>query len=154
MEMPRPTEAHRRLERIVGRWQGEERMLPSPWDPEGGSAIGRVRNDAALDGFAVVQDYEQERDGVVTFRGHGVFRWDASASEYALDWYDSLGFDPNHFRGTFDGDVLALVSRGAQGLTRAIFDFGQPGRYSYTMDVSGDGTQWTPMMHGVYLREG
>ena len=153
MEMPQLTAAHRHLDRIVGRWRGEERMLPSPWDPGGGTAIGRVRNAAALDGFAVVQEYEQERGGAVTFRGHGVFRWDPSASEYSLHWFDSLGLDPNHFRGTFDGDVLTLVSRGAQGFTRAVFDFGQPGRYAYRMDVSGDGAQWMPMMTGDYVRE-
>jgi hypothetical protein len=154
MEMPQPTDAHRRLDTLVGRWRGEERMLPSPWDPKGGTAVGRVRNLAALDGFAVVQDYEQERGGgAVTFRGHGVFRWDVTANEYVLHWFDSLGLDPNEFRGTFDGDVLTLVSRGAQGLTRAVFDFGERGRYSYRMDVSGDGAQWAPMMTGEYARE-
>ena len=153
MEMPRLTEAHRRLDTLVGRWRGEERMLPSPWDPKGGTAVGRVRNVSALDGFAVVQDYEQERAGAVTFRGHGVFRWDAAASECVMHWFDSLGLAPNEFRGVFEGDVLTLVSRGAQGLTRALFDFGERGRYSYRMDVSGDGTQWMPMMTGVYARE-
>lgn len=63
MEMPSPQEAHARLGILAGEWTGEEHMHPSPWDPKGGTALGRVHNRAALDGFAVVQDYEQERNG-------------------------------------------------------------------------------------------
>ncbi|MGE5277442.1 MAG: DUF1579 family protein [Acidobacteriota bacterium] len=74
--MPRPGEPHRQLRKLVGSWRGEERLSPSPWDPVGGTAVGRVENRSALDGFAVVQDYEQERNGAVGFRGHRVFSWD------------------------------------------------------------------------------
>ena len=56
MEMPKPTAAHRRLEKLIGRWSGEERIHPSPFDPNGGLAMARLENRPALDGFAVVQD--------------------------------------------------------------------------------------------------
>ena len=62
-----------------------------------GAATGRVRNRLALDGFAVVQDYEQERDGGIHFRGHGVFRWDPEERSYTLHWFDSLGLPPANF---------------------------------------------------------
>jgi superfamily I DNA/RNA helicase len=67
--IPKVTEAHRRLERLVGAWSGEERLYPSPFDPLGGAATGRVRNQLALDGFAVVQDYERlkARAGMLDF---------------------------------------------------------------------------------------
>ena len=55
----------------------QERLYPSPWDPTGGPAVGHIENRAALDGFAVVHDYEHERNGSVTYRGHGIFTWDA-----------------------------------------------------------------------------
>jgi hypothetical protein len=42
MEMPKPSDGHRRLERLAGRWEGEEKMEPSPWDPQGGTALGCV----------------------------------------------------------------------------------------------------------------
>lgn len=79
MEMPRPTEAHRRLHALAGDWTGTEKMHPSPWDPQGGTAEGRVQNRVALDGFAIVQQYEQRRGGQISFSGHGVFSWDAAA---------------------------------------------------------------------------
>jgi hypothetical protein len=153
MEMPRPTEADDRLHRLVGRWRGEEYIFPSHLDPKGGQAIGIADNRAALDGFAVVQEYVQERGGVVNFRGHGVFRFDHHANEYVLHWFDSMGSTPSEFRGTFDGDVLTLTSRDDPGGVRATWDFSGHGRYRYRMDVSPDGERWMPFMEGDYARE-
>jgi hypothetical protein len=153
MEMPKPNEAHRRMEKLVGSWSGEEHMHPSPWDPAGGAARARVTNHTALDGFAVIQDYEQERGGGVSFRGHGVFRWDAPAGEYVFHWFDSSGMQPTEFRGGFDGDVLTVTHGNEQGHARAIFDLRPEGRYLYRMEVSGDGQSWLPFMEGDYRRE-
>lgn len=153
MTMPTPTEAHRRLERLVGRWFGEETMHPSPWSREGGEAIGRVENRLALDGFAVVQDYAQERDGVVTYRGHGVFTWDPSGQQYVLYWFDSFGTPVNDYRGDFDGNVLRLTFRMEQGYSRSVFDLDSPDRYTFRMEFSGDGAAWQPFVEGVYKRQ-
>jgi len=76
--MPQPNQFHRQMERMAGSWLGEEKMCPSPWDPEGGTAIGRIENRIALDSIVLIQDYEQEPDGTVVYRGHGVLRWDAA----------------------------------------------------------------------------
>ncbi len=154
MEMPKPTEAHRKLEKLVGQWTGEERLFPSPWDPKGGTAVGRVQNRLALDGFIVVQDYEQRRGGVVNFRGHGVFSWNAGEAVYVLHWFDSTGLPPNQFRGGFEDDVLTLTDHGPQGHFRVVFDHRQPDRYSFRMEVSQDGNAWQTLMEGSYSREG
>ena len=73
MEMPKPAPGHLKLERMAGSWEGEEKMPPSQWDPKGGVATGRSKSRVALSGFALITDYEQERDGIVTFSGHGVW---------------------------------------------------------------------------------
>ena len=154
MEMPTPVAAHFKLEKLVGFWRGEERVHPSRWDPRGGEAVGRVRNWIALDGFVLIHEYEQERKGRVALRGHGVIRWDPSAEKYVLTWFDSMGMPPNEFRGDFEGDVLTLTSEEPQGWIRAVWDFGEQGRYSYLMESSVDGDSWSPLMEGEYLREG
>ena len=38
MDMPRPSNDHRRLERFVGTWVGVETCHPSPLDPTAGMA--------------------------------------------------------------------------------------------------------------------
>jgi len=153
MDMPNPTDAHRQLEKLAGSWSGEERLFPSPWDPQGGTALGRAHNRIALDGFIVVQDYEQERHGSVNFRGHGVFSWDSSQQCYVLHWFDSMGTPPNEFKGTFEEDVLTVTNQGPQGHSRAVFDFRETDLYHFRMEVSQDGNQWYTCMEGTYTRQ-
>jgi hypothetical protein len=153
MQMPTPTDAHRKLEALAGRWKGDETLSPSPWDPVGGKAHGRVHNRSALDGFAVIQDYEQEQNGKVNFRGHGVFAYDQQKNRYTLHWFDSAGMGASVFEGTFEGQVLTLTTASPQGQMRAIWDVSKPGKIISRMDVSGDGKKWDPFMEGTYLRE-
>lgn len=154
MDMPKPTAAHRQLAALAGEWVGEEKMFPSPWDPAGGTAMGRVNNRLALDGLVVVQDYEQSRGGTVNFRGHGIFAWDAEQKTHVLYWFDSIIQTPNLFRGTFVGNALTMTSSSSQGQVRATFELLPPDRYRYRMDVSGDGKAWSPMMEGNYKKQG
>ena len=103
MEMPNPTEAHRKLNALVGRWSGQEKMCPSPWDPKGSTAVGRCDNRLSVDGFVIQHDYEQERNGSVSFRGHGVLSYDSAAKAYLLHWWDSMGVAVNVFRAISTG---------------------------------------------------
>ncbi len=153
MEMPRPTDEHRLLDRLVGRWEGEERMHPSRWDPEGGIAHGRSDVRLALDGFAAVVDYAQERDGKVTFSGHGVYGWDAREGRFTLHWFDSFGMGAELFTGDFEGDVLTLTSRGAMGWARNTSDYSEPGIVRRTMELSPDGENWQMFFEGTYRRK-
>lgn len=153
MRLPALTEPHRRLERLVGSWRGEEKLEPTPLDPQGATAVASVRNVLGLDGFAVVQDYAQERDGRTTLRGHGLFRWDQERQEYVLHWFDSMGQEPTEYRGTFDDGVLSLQCLRAEGRTRAVWDFREPKRHTFRMEVSPDGKRWFLAMEGRYERQ-
>ena len=151
MQKPQPGDAHARLHSFAGQWGGEERVHPSPWDPVGGSATAFINNRIVLDGFAVVQEYEQYRDGQPTFSGHGLFWWDEDAHQHVMTWVDSTMGTPSDFRGGFDGDVLRLVNEQSQGgFARCTFDYGVPGEYVFTMEVSPDGQTWVPAMEGAY----
>ena len=153
MEMPQPTDAHRKLERLAGSWVGEETMHPSPWDPAGGVATGRRRNRVGLNGLVVIGDYRQERDGKVTFEGHGVHTYDAKEGEYMLYWFDSFGGGPEQFRGSFDGDILTLTSRGKRGQSRMTDDLSEEGRIRSRMEMSTDGVEWKALFDASYVRE-
>jgi len=153
MQKPIPADAHRRLEVLAGKWTGQEKVYPSPFSPQGGTATGRANNRIALDGFAVIQDYEHESGGGVAFRGHGIFRWDAMQNCYVLYWFDSFGMPPSEFRGQFQGDVLTMVSRSPQGFMRAMWEIKSRERYTYRMDVSPDGANWQPFMEATYVRQ-
>lgn len=152
MDMPKPGDAHKKLGAFVGEWTGPETMYPAPWDPVGGKATAKVVNRWILDGFAVVQEYEQRRAGKVNFRGHGVIWFDAAKQEYVMNWWDTMG-GGGQYRGAFEGAQLRLSSPMPQGgHSRTSWDFGSPGAYSFNMEISGDGQTWQPAMLGHYKK--
>ncbi len=142
MEMPQPGSAHRRLQKIAGDWEGEERMYSSPWDPAGGTAIGRIKSRVAVNGFALINDYEQERAGKITFRGYGIFTYDPREESYSLIWVDSMGVPPEIFRGQFEGDILRLAHGGPGMHVRLTYDVSEPDYLSTSMEMSQDGEVW------------
>lgn len=156
MDMPKPGDAHKKLHGLIGQWSGPETMHPSPWDPQGGPATATVTNRAILDGFAVVQEYEQRRKGAPNFTGHGVFWYDAGKDEYVMTWWDSMSGVGNEYRGQFDGQVLTVGAPmpGGAGHSRASFDISKPGAYAFALEISQDGTTWQPSMSGTYRKGG
>jgi len=152
MNMPIPSDGHRLLERLSGTWQGEETMYPSQWDPEGGVAIGRNRNRVGLGGFALVSDYEQERDGSITFTGHGVYTYSASEDRFTLHWFDCVGSPPEVFKGVFEGDVLTLAHGGPGMHARMTYDFTEDGVMKGMMEMSPDGAEWKVLFEAVYKK--
>ena len=151
--MPQVGEQHRRLQVFVGNWVGEETLLPTAWGP-GCSATGRVTCRAACDDFFVVEDYEQERDGRVSFRGHGVFGWDDRLQTFVWYWVDSMGVPPAAAaRGHWEGDTLAFTSE-CEGMTqRYTYRFEGTDRYRFSIESSRDGGgTWQLFMEGAYRR--
>jgi hypothetical protein len=154
MEMPKPTEAHKRMAKLAGKWKGKEHMYPSPWDPAGGPAIGTCENRMALDGFALLHDYAQERNGVVNFTGHGVLTYNAQEQCYVMHWWDSMGFGANVYKGNFSGDTLVMTHSMPHGQGRVSWKFPDDRSYQFRMEMSQDGKQWHPAMDGDYVRAG
>jgi hypothetical protein len=150
MDMPKPTDAHRQLEKLAGNWVGEETLYPSSFDPKGGTATSRMTGRMAVGGFALISDYQQERGGVTTFQGHGVFTYEPNSGEYAMYWVDSIGMPGETFHGRLDGSILTLTSRGPMGSFRISYDVGTPRQLKSHMDTSQDGVNWQPLFDSVY----
>src|SRR5881392_1897246 len=72
---PTPLEEHRKLAVFAGEWTGEEMVYPSRWTA-GGPATSHVVARIGLNGFYLIQDTRQIRDGKETFATHGVFTYD------------------------------------------------------------------------------
>jgi hypothetical protein len=152
MDMPKPTAAHRRFESMAGNWRGTEIMHPSPWDPVGGTATGQTTSRVALDGFTMVGDYKQERNGMVTFQGHSVWSYDTKDNCYLFYWWDSMGSPVNIFKGNFDGDKLTMVCSDYSGTWRLTYDYSTPGTLKSKMEISQDGQNFNPFFEGAYQK--
>lgn len=154
MEMPKPGELHHQLARLAGKWTGEDRMFPTEWDPQGGTQVARWDNRVALNGFALVTDLEQEKDGEIVFSGHGIWTVDdAPKGEYTLHWFDSMGFGLEVFRGGWQGDRLIIESQSPNGNARLTYDLSQTDVLGSQMESSQDGESWTKMFEGRYERK-
>lgn len=153
MEMPKPTAGHKRMEVLAGTWEGEETMHPSQWDPKGGTAVGRTKSKLDLSGFAVIGDYEQERDGKVTFAGHSVTTYDPKRDLYVMHWFDCMGSPPEVFEGNFEGDKLILAHGGPGMHARMTYDLGTPGEMKTMMEMSPDGADWKTLFESRYRKK-
>lgn len=154
MEMPKPTDAHRTMHQFAGKWAGEEKMYPSMWDPQGGTAVARMDSRVGLEGFVVIGDYEQERGGCICFRGHSVFTYDDNRKCYAMYWFDSMMGKMEEFTGNFDGGKLVMTSKNPMGFARLTYTFPSEGALASKMEMSQDGQTWKTFFDGTYTRKG
>jgi len=152
VNMPKPSAGHSLLGRLAGTWKGRETMHPSQWDPEGGVASGHNENVLALGGFALISDYHQERNGAVTFSGHGVYTYSPDDDRYRLHWFDSMGSPPEVFEGVLERDVLELAHGGPGMHARLTYRLAKPDRMDVEMEMSPDGIGWSVLFEATYER--
>jgi hypothetical protein len=154
-EMPRPTGDHQRLTQLEGTWVGEDHIHPSPWEPNGAQAVGKMVARMTLGGFYLILDWQQERNGHVNFQGHGVLGWDPRGKCYTMHWFDSSGIEHGEPSfGSWDGSVLTLQHESTHlGHSRQVYEVGD-GEYHFTLQNSRDGREWATFMDGVYRRIG
>ncbi len=152
MYMPQPSTGHLLFENLAGSWEGAETMHPSQWDPQGGVAVGKNKHRLSLGGFALISDYEQERGGVITFTGHGVYTYDPKEDQYTLHWFDCMGSPPEVFAGAVKNDVLTLAHGGPGMHARMTYDFSAPGTLKGMMEMSPDGNEWKVLFEAEYKR--
>lgn len=154
MQMPRPNENHKKLEALAGKWRGKETIHPTQWDPKGGEAIGESDAAMAFDGFCLIMDYTQTRNGAVSYRGHGVFGWDDKVQKYSMYWFDSMAGAPfwPAAEGTWSGNSLVYVSKSPMGWSRYSYHFDTANKFRFTIEMSQDGQTWSVFIDSAFER--
>jgi len=106
------------------------------------------------DGFCLVTDYVEERDGNVTYVGHGVTGYDADRDCYLQHWTDTMGGMPADAKpGTWVDDTLTFYAKGHGGEVRYVYRVVSPTSYEFRIENSADGTTWVPFMDAIYERQ-
>ena len=152
MTMPEPSSGHAEFERLVGTWEGDEIIHPSHWEPEGAQARGRFHFERRLNGFALILDYEQRREGQLRFGGHGVVTYDPLGGLYHLHWFDSIGSLPEHYRGPLEEGRLLLSRADREMAARQIYDVREADVMDLKLEVSPEGSDWRAYLEGRYHR--
>lgn len=147
-----PLAEHARLAAFAGEWDGEEVVFPSRWTA-GGPATSRTVARMDLNGFYLIQDAVQIRDGKQSFATHGIFTWDRDDRTYKLFWYDSLGYTPpSPASGGWVGKTLTLVRGSLRGNARHVYEIIDDNSYSLKIQFSPDAEGWADVLTGVYRR--
>jgi hypothetical protein len=149
---PKPLEEHRRLAAFAGEWTGEETVFPSRW-VAGGQALSRVSARMDLDGFYLIQDTMQTRDGKESFATHGVFTFDREDKLYKLFWHDSLGyFAQSPASGAWKDKTLTLIRGSLRGNARHVYEIVDADTYTMKIQFSPDAEGWADVLTGTYRR--
>ena len=149
---PKPQDEHKRLAVFAGEWTGEEMVYPSRWNA-GGPATSRVAARMDLNGFYLIQDTRQMRDGKESFASHGLFTYDREDRLYKLYWHDSLGYyPPAPASGSCGGKILTLVRGSMRGNARHLYEIIDDNSYSMKIQFSPDSEGWSDVLTGVYKR--
>ncbi|MGV7215604.1 DUF1579 family protein [Bradyrhizobium sp. UFLA05-112] len=147
-----PLPEHARLAAFAGEWDGEEMVYPSRWNA-GGPATSRTVARMDLNGFYLIQDGVQMRDGKEIFATHGIFTYDRDDRTYKLFWYDSLGYTPpSPASGGWVGKTLTLVRGSLRGNARHVYEIIDDNSYSLKIQFSPDAEGWADVLTGVYRR--
>ncbi|MCK1388227.1 DUF1579 family protein [Bradyrhizobium sp. 21] len=147
-----PLPEHARLAAFAGEWNGEEVVFPSRWT-EGGTATSHVVAHMDLNGFYLIQDSVQTREGKQSFATHGIFTFDREDRTYKLFWYDSLGYTPpSPASGGWVGKTLTLVRGSLRGNARHVYEIIDDNSYSLKIQFSPDAEGWADVLTGVYRR--
>ena len=153
MDMPRPGPAHDALKAFVGDWTGTEELAASPWAPAS-TARAECEYRLALNGFAVIQHYRQQREDGTEFLGHNVFTADPGTGETLWYGFDSYGFPPESAaRGSWTGATLTLEKTTARGVARHRLT-PDGGTLTHEIDVRmGENGAFTPFLRARYTRK-
>jgi len=147
-----PLAEHARLAAFAGEWNGEEMVFPSRWTA-GGPATSHTVARMDLNGFYLIQDSVQMRDGKPIFATHGLFTYDREDRTYKLFWYDSLGYTPpSPASGGWVGNTLTLVRGSLRGNARHVYEIIDDDSYSLKIQFSPDAEGWADVLTGVYRR--
>ena len=145
---------HRRLiEALAGEWRSEEHVAQHPGGPLDEPRRGRLVARPGLGGRFVISDYEQERDGVAVFAGHGMYGWDGS--RYTMQWFDSDAVSGGDVvPGIWDGVILRFTRPGAGPRGRYEYEFRGGDSYVFRVLVGDEETGWAPVLVGLFRRVG
>ena len=150
MEKPTPTEQHKKLEKLSGKWVGEEMIQGSPHTTET-KARGTFDFRMDLGDLFAIVDYIEESRGKTLMAGHGVIGWDAKKKKYTLHWFDTFGSPPGApGTGEWQGDALKFHQEGSGN---TIFELAD-GSLIFKIEMDVDGKGFKPIIVGTYRRAG
>jgi len=148
-EMPKPGPEHKKLDAFAGSWTLDGDMKAGPMGP-GGKMTETEKCDWMEGGFFLVchSDFKSSMgDGT----GLSVMGYSAEGKAYTYREFNSWG-EFNDSKGLVDGDTWTWTSDEKMGemtmKSRFTMKITSSTSYTFTFEMSQDGTKWTTVMDG------
>jgi len=149
MEAPKPGPEHKKLDMFAGSWALDGDMKPGPMGP-GGKMTEDEKCEWMEGGFFIVckSDFKSTMGNGT---GLSMMGYSSDDKAYTYREFSSYG-EFTDSKGTVDGDTWTWTSDEKMGGTtmkgRFIMKILSPTSYSFSFDMSQDGTKWTTVMDG------
>ncbi|MHB8417474.1 MAG: DUF1579 family protein [Myxococcales bacterium] len=154
MDMPKPTEQHKKLAKFEGTWVGQEKNFPSPMMPQGGNTTARWTFKMGLGGFFLIHDYQQETGGHASYQGHALYGWDGEKNRYTMYWFDGMGGTPEVIPGKWEGNGLVFEqATPGRGTMRYTHRWEGDDKFTFLMENAEDGKTFRPTTEGHFTRK-
>ncbi|WP_158601739.1 DUF1579 family protein [Solilutibacter pythonis] len=148
---PKAGPGHQRLRRFIGAWSGPERANAG----DAPASTGHVRFQPDVEGLVLLQEYRQEVEGRIVFRGHGVMTIAPDSGDVLWWWFDSHDMPPlTPAHGRWEGETLIFEHETPQLALRHRYAFDGADRYRFSVEVRRPGeTGFEPFLDADYRHE-
>lgn len=151
--MSKLTASHHRLHQLAGVWHGDDQIINSGFNANYGNCQTVLTMRIALDGYIIIADAIQTRDGVEVYRTHRIFGWDERIQKYTLHHFDTDGLNfSTRAEGDWIDSTLALIQSTPYGIMRQEFTFTSTNSYNFEVSLSDYGEDWLLLAQGTYQR--
>jgi hypothetical protein len=153
-----PSEGHKVLEQLVGKWEYILKYWSSPdTPPEESTGTNDVK--WIIGGRFLQMDVNGTSMGQ-PFEGMGIMGYDNAKKEYVNTWIDSMGTGMMNATGSYDAETKTLTEIGSytdpmagQQMFKGVTKFIDEDNVSYEMYISGQEGKETRVMEINYTRK-
>jgi len=150
MEMPKPGPEHKKLDIFAGSWTLDADLKPGPMGP-GGKVNETEKCDWMEGNFFLACQIDYKSAAMGNGSGASYMGYSNDDKAYTYREFNSWG-ESTDARGTVDGDTWTWTSEEKMGgmTTKGRFTVKilSPTSYSFSYEMSQDGTKWTLIMDG------
>jgi hypothetical protein len=155
MQMPKPAPELKKVDYFAGNWTSEGDIKPGPMGP-GGKMIMTERNQWMDGGFFLTMQSEFNVAALGSGTGTAYMGYDADKKVYTYDEFNSMG-EAQHSTGRVDGDTWNWNGEkylaGSTMKTRFIMKTLSATSYTFKLEMSPDGNNWSTVMDGKATKE-
>lgn len=149
MEMPKPGPEHKKLDALAGSWTLDGDMKPSPMGP--GGKMTEIEKCDWMDGGFFLVCHTDFKSSMGDGAGLSILGYSADDKAYTYREYNSWG-ESMESKGSVDNDTWTWTNDEKMGGTmmkgRFTMKLLSPTSYTFTYEMSQDGTKWSTVMDG------